>query len=246
MKRTAIITIIALTLAGPALATEFWETYANTLVYNYSIKAGAIPAEGVNERLTSNEAMAVVTKSFSQSFGQRFGEVAHNNSPLLLVCAFSREADKCFMDSVMGSLFGEIKIVNPPQFSEKFLRKTSRFYTTTFMDNKSTRGVHERSRGVPARKNFNPRFGFSLSEPEFVAAVPFYSFLGIYVEPKYGTRNGPSVSLMKDRAFVNFDKEGVSLKYRFPKSVSHFDVDNLTLTIRPEGEVTIDNVFIVW
>lgn len=246
MKRTAIITITALTLAAPALATEFWETYANTLVYNYSVKAGTIPMEGMNERLTSDEVLALATKSFSQSFGFRFKEVARDHSPLLLVCAFSKEPDKCYLDSVMESVFDEIQLVNPPQFSQKFIRKTRRFYTSTFTDKKSMRGIKKRAGGVPAWKNFNPRFGFSAAEPEIVVATPFYSYLGIYVEPKYGTRNGPSVSLMKGRTLVNFAQEGVSLKYRFPKSSDRFEVDNLTLTIRPGGEIRLDNVFIIW
>ena len=75
MKRptttAALALAIALALTAAAAATEFWDMYAQKLAYNHSIKSGAVPALGMNQRLSSDEVLGVATKSFSQTFGAR-------------------------------------------------------------------------------------------------------------------------------------------------------------------------------
>jgi hypothetical protein len=83
-----------------------------------------------------------------------------------------------------------------------------------------------------------------LNDWEILAAAPFYTYGGIYVEPLWGTVHGPSVSLMKKTVSLDFDREGVALQYRLPPAFK--ELARIRLTIRPEGEIYIDNVYIVW
>jgi hypothetical protein len=249
MKRTAMLatlTAVIMTIAAPAAATEFWETYATRLVYNYSIKAGAVPEEGMNQRLTSHEVLGVASKSFSQSFGDRFTEVAHANRFTVIVCIFSPAPESCYFNNVSDKVFGEIKLVKAPKIPQKILKRLNRFYAVSLAEPKSPSGIRARAMGVPARNRLNPRFGFSMTEPEIIAAAPFYTFFGIYAEPKYGSRNGASLSLMKGDAILRIENGGFAIQYRIPSELNKFDLGNLVLTYRSNGNIRLDNMFLVW
>ncbi|HOO56867.1 MAG TPA: hypothetical protein PLN69_08580 [bacterium] len=247
MKRTirTSFMIIGIMMAGAgAAATEFWEHYADYITYNYVVKAGAVPEVGINQRLTSHEVLSVATKSFSQSFGIRIAEVAKDHRALLLVCMFSSEPERCYVDNVIQTTFDEIKLLKAPGFSQRFIKKFGKYYTTSFAKPKSVKGVASRAENTPRWKVFNPKYGFALNDMEFMVVSPFYSFYNIYVEPGWGSVHGASLSLMKNRLAINVDREGASLgifcrhKFRLLKEFK--------LTIHPEGEFMIDNVFIMW
>ncbi|MFA6450649.1 MAG: hypothetical protein WCX65_14340 [bacterium] len=227
-----------------AAATEFWETYSNKMVENYAVKSGSIYEPGMNQRLTANEVLAVSSKSFSQSFGMRFAEVAKSHRGLAFVCIFSREPERCYLDSVMKSTFDEVKFLPTPKFSQKFVKKFSKFYASSLMKPKAISGKEIRSAAVPRRNPFNPRFGFTLNDFEIVAASPFYTFKGIYVEPQWGTRHGPSLGFMKSRLSLDIDNDGAAFQYTLPKSFNSHT--QLKLTVRADGNIYIDNVFITW
>jgi hypothetical protein len=185
----------------------------------------------------------VSSKSFSQSFGTRFQEVAKSHRALAFVCIFSKEPERCYLDTVMKTTFGEIKLLPTPSFSQSFIKKFSKFYTVTLNDPKSVLDKEIRAAGVPPRSKFNPRFGFTLNDFEIVAAAPFYSFYGVYVEPQWGTSKGPSLSFMKNHFSLDFDRTGAAVQYIMPDC---FDTHTqLTLTIR-HNEIYLDNAFIVW
>jgi hypothetical protein len=251
MIRKTIETIIVATVAAAcvaaavtrASATEFWETYSTKIAYNYAMKSGSFYEEGMNQRLSDREVLAVASKSFSQSFGMRFAEVARNNRGLAFVCIFSKEPERCYLDSVMKTTFNEVQLLPMPRFSQKFVKKFSKFYTSSLMKPKAITGKAVRSAGVPRRSRINPRFGFTLNDFEIVAAAPFYTYEGIYVEPIWGTRNGPSLSFMKKRFSFDINDNGASIQYLLPRSYNTHT--QLNLTVRKDG-FYIDNVFLVW
>ncbi len=244
--RTIRVLILATAIgwmsAPQALATDFWATYSSTFMSNYTAKTGMAMEHGMSERLTEREVLGMATKSFSQSFGARFSEVARDNRGLLIVCIFSREPERCYMDSVLKTTFDEIHFVPAPGFSQKFIKKFARVYSASLMKPRSIHGREERAAGVPRKKNFNPRFGFSLDGFELVAAAPFYTYKGIYVEPLWGTSNGVGLSLTKGRIGLMFDHDSAAVQYHIPKS----SLTQLVLTIRTTGDLFIDNIFLRW
>ena len=227
-----------------AQASDFWEAYVTRLTYNYSVKVGAIPdSRDFNRRLSNDEMFSILTKSFSQALGSRVTDVAHQRSAVAIVCMFHPEPERCFTEYVLNYTFDEVHFVNSPGISQKLLKKLSKYYSYTLNDDDKALDRREQaSRSVPPWKSFNPRFGFNLNEREIMVTAPFYSFAGAFVEPRYGTRRGPSVSLIYERYFIDFQKEGVSLKYRTDRQ--SFGRGYLSITIRPEGEITISNELI--
>lgn len=245
MIEAAVVAVCMVVSVEPAVgAKNFWDTYSNKLVYNYAIKSGDVYAEGMNQRLAPHEVLSVSSKSFSQSFGTRVSEVAKEHRAFAIVCIFSRTPEKCYLDSVMKTTFDEIEFLHAPNISQKMIKKFGRFYTASLMKPKEIEGKEERASGVSRKKNFNPRFGFTLNDMELYAAAPFYTFRGIYVEPILGTVHGPSVSLMKNGVSLDFDREGLAIQYKTKPVLS--ERAKLTVTIRPEGEIRIENVYMVW
>jgi hypothetical protein len=240
---TALAAVCVTAAATRATATEFWETYSKKFAYNYAVKSGSFYEPGMKQKLTSHELLAVSSRSFSQSFGMRFSEVARSHRALVFVCIFSREPERCYLDSVMKTTFGEIQIIPQPYFSQKFVKKFSKFYTSSLMQPKSISEKAMRASGVPQHRKVNPRFGFSLNDFEPIAAMPFYTYRGIYVEPQWGMIHGPSLSFLKDRVSLDFDRDGAAFQYVLPESFSTHT--QLKLTIRSD-EIYLDNVFLTW
>ncbi|HOX29169.1 MAG TPA: hypothetical protein PLQ76_08465 [bacterium] len=245
MRRMTIITAAAMMLlATSARATDFWGTYAKQITGNYAVKTGVLPSERAGDRLGSDDIAALATKSFSQSFGTRFAEVARDTKYLLIVCMFSREPERCYMENVVQTTFGEIKFVSAPRFSQRFLKKFGRFYSTSLSQPKNVAARRHSAAGVPRYKNVNPRFGFVPNDMEIVAAMPFYTYFGIYAEPKWGTAHGFGLNVMVGKLFTDVTTEGVAFRYSFNKKIKSFGT--VTLTVRPEGEFFIDNTFLQW
>lgn len=245
MKKLILLITLIMPICTMACADDFWETYSKNLTYNYSVKTGAIPdLPRTGQRLSNDEMISVLTKSFSQSLGQRLGDVADQRSAVAIVCIFHPEPERCFGDFVLGATFDEVHFMNPPGFSQKFFKKVSKYYAYTLNDDEQElerRG--QAARRVPPWKRFNPRFGFNLNEPEVMMSTPFYSFGGVYVEPRYGTSRGASISFLYKRYFVDVQQEGVELKYSTGRNP--FGRGYLSVSIRPEGEIYISNEFMM-
>jgi len=246
MKKAMMIIILMTGIPAAASAAErdFWSIYGEHLVYNYAVKAGTGASFDFNHRLTSDETFSIATRSFSQSLGIRFSEIAYSRRGVLFVCIFSREPERCYLDVVLESTFSEIHFFKSPGFSQKFLMKVRKFYVGGMFDRSSLPARKHRARLVPPWKKFNPLFGFSPGDMELVMSTPFYTFYGIYVEPQYRTRNGPALGLMKDRWFVDISDENVTFGYRFPGMVDR--KFTTTVTLRKGPEVRVSNTLISW
>ena len=238
-----IISLIAVCI--PARSADFWDLYSENLMYNYSVKTGTIPdTTQYGQRLDNDEVFSILTKSFSQALGERISKVAKQQKGATLICFFTDEPERCVVDNVLEATFDEVHFINAPGFSNRFLKKLRKYYSYTLAGDR--RDMMERvsaADNVPRKKNFNPRFGINLSEPEIIVATPFYSFFGVYVEPKFGTRRGPSLSFMLDDVFFDFQKEGLSIKYNM--SQRRFGKGYLSITVHPEGEIYISNELIL-
>ncbi len=245
MKKAGFVTIIIIfAVLTPAVARDFWTIYGEKITSNYATKVGIGLQNDINKRLSNDELFSVVTKSFSQSLGARLAEVAYQRRGAAIPCIFTPGPEQCFVNLVMNVTFDEMSFMNAPHFSQKFLMKLRSFHTATFTDRFSDRGKRKRADLVPPWKKFNPRFGFSIGDMELVVATPFYTFLGIYVEPQWGTSSGPSLSLMKHPWYMDVFKNRLSVKYRFAKSMLNnveFDI-----TFRPGWELTLENTLIYW
>lgn len=247
-KKIKRIITLSLLLGGimtaHASATDFWTIYSDKIATNFSVKTGAVLEQGMSNKLTEREILALATKSFSQSFGARFSEVAHDTRGLLIVCIFSREPERCYMDNVLKTTFDEIHFVPTPGFSQKFLKKFSQKYSSTLMQPKSLYGREIRAAGVPRRKNFNPRFGFKLDGFELIASAPFYTYKNIFVEPIWGTSQGAGISFTKGRVGLELEDGGASIQYLLLKNANKSS--QMTLLIRTNGSVYLENTFYTW
>ena len=245
MKRFIVIITTLLAMSATAKAGDFWTLYSQNLVYNYSVKTGTIPDRTqFGQRLSNDQMMALLTRSFSITLGERLKKTARYRSPVAFVCVFSGEPERCFADVVFGATFDEVHFINAPEISNKFLKKMKRYYSYTLFEDKDavTRRLKAANK-VSRHKNFSPRFGFNLNEPEVILSTPFYTYFGIYVEPKYGTKNGAAVSMVSGRVILDFQKEGLAIKYRLKQKT--IGRGYLNVTVRPEGEIVIDNEFIL-
>lgn len=245
MKKISATIFLLLIAAGVARAADFWEIYAQNLTYNYSIKVGAIPDRvDFGRRLSNDDMLAVMTRSFSQTLGQRVTRVAADRQFVALACMFSSEAQRCVVDNILEFTFNEVHFINAPGFSNKFLKKLQKYYSySLYNEDEALERQGEAAARVPRFKNFNPRFGFNLNEPEIILSTPFYTFMGIYVEPRYGTRRGPSVSLMYGNYYFDFQREGLAIKRKWKQSAPGRGY--LSITVRPEGEFYISNEFML-
>jgi hypothetical protein len=249
MKNSIITTaaVVALTLCMTVAArgTDFWEAYGMKLMYNYSVKTGSIPGNNENtHRLSEKEIGAVMTKTFSQTLGDRVKDVSRRQGVCALVCIFTPEPDRCVADGILRTAFEDVRIMKAPSFSNKFLKKVRRYYAYTLNGDENQLDRRKKAaRNVPSHKKFNPRFGIDLEAPQFIASMPFYSYLGMYIEPKYGTARGFSATFIKDRFFVDADREGVAVKYHVRRRENARGFTSITF--RPEGEIAISNEFIL-
>jgi hypothetical protein len=245
MKKLIAAIIITIAAGSGAGASDFWDIYSRKLTYNYVVKTGAIPERiQFGQRLSNDEMVSVLTKTFSQALGERMKSAARQSRPIAIACIFTPEPERCFADQVLGLTFDEVHFINAPGFSNKFIKSISKYYSYTLNgdDDALQRRIAAAGK-VPQRKKFNPRFGFNLNEPELMVSSPFYSFFGVYVEPRFGTKRGPTISFMRGKYFVDFQKEGVSLKYRLKQG--GFGRGYTSITIRPEGEFYISNELIL-
>lgn len=246
-KLTIVIAHLALlsSLSTLARAADFWETYSTGIMYHYSVKTGSIPdIPRTGLRLSNDEVTAILTKSFSRALGERLTDVADKKSYVAIVCIFHPEPERCFADNILDATFDEVYFINAPKFSQKFLKKMSKYYAYTINDDDEEMERRTDAAGrVPPWKKFNPRFSFDLNEPEIAVSAPFYSFAGIYVEPRYGTGRGPSMTFLFKRYLLDVQKEGVELKYRTEHNA--YGRGYIAVSIRPEGEIIISNEFII-
>jgi len=249
MKRPTITTLLTLAvmigICCPARTADFWQTYGQKLTYNYSIKTGTIPAMSqAGLRLSNAEMTSIITKTFSQALSQRFKQVSKQRSASAIVCIFTPEPERCFTENILTATFDEVQIVNAPSFSNKFLKKLKKYYGYTLNGGDNELERYRRAAGkVPARKKFNPRFGFNLNEPEIMVSSPFYSYVGIYVEPRYGTRTGPSLSLISGKFFFDVRKSDLTIKYHIGRGKSARGYTSISVNRR--GEVLISNDLIL-
>jgi hypothetical protein len=244
MKKAVMFATVIILLAVSARAAEFWDVYADRLAKNYSVKAGAIPRQGEGDLVDESEITALLTKSFSQSFGIRFSQNARDRRALVFVCVFSNEPEKCYVDPVVRATFSETKILRSPSFSQKFLKRAIRKYSHSLSKPDSISATKVRSEEVPNWKAFNPRFAVDINELDLIVASPFHTFAGVYAEPRFSVKDGPAVKLMKGRAAVDFRQEGVVFNYLI-KGESD-GTRKVKITIKPEGEIYIDNVVFFW
>lgn len=244
MKRVAMITLLLMGVATSACARDFWSIYGEKLSYNYAVKAGTGLSTDVSHRLKSSEIFGVATKSFSQTLGVRFLEIAKSRRGVLIVCMFSQEPDRCYLDVVAHATFKEVHFLNAPGFSQRFIKRASKFYTGSFYKRDSAFGKKFRASNVPTWKIFNPVFGFDMKEFELVVSSPFYTYFGIYVEPQYGSRKGPSLGFMKDRFTMDVYRDHMSFHYHFPERT--VGKNYISLSYIPHGEICLENVLMAW
>lgn len=245
MNKIYPLTCIMLLVCCSVSASDFWETYSKRVTYNYAVKSGTIPDQAdFGRRLSNDEMFSILSRSFSQALGERLTNTAEQRSAVAFICIFHPEPEKCFADHVLEHTFNEVHFINAPSISQKVLKKLSKYYAYTLNDDdESLQRRDNAAHNVPQRKKFNPRFGFNVNEPEVFVTAPFYTFGGVYVEPRYGTRQGTSLSLMHKRYLLDVQQEGVSLKYRTTqRSLGRGYLD---ITIRPEGEIYISNEIII-
>lgn len=244
-KLIAMLSVIVAVAGARAGAADFWDLYARNLTYNYTVKSGAVPQRAeFGQRLSNEQMLSVIGSSFTQALGERVQTVANQRKPIAIVCLFTPEPQKCFADSILNITFDEVHFMNAPSISTKVLKKVSKYYSYTLSDRKSYMDRKVAAAGrVPAHKKFNPRFGFSLSEPEIVISTPFYTYFGIFVEPKLGTHNGMSLSLIHGRTLLDFQKEGLTINYR----LKHREVGRgyTSLSISQDGTVWLSNEMII-
>lgn len=241
MKKIGAAIFFLLLAAATARAADFWETYATNLTYNYSVKVGAIPDRvQFGQRLSNDDMVAVLTKSFSQSLRQRVTRVAADRQFVALACMFSTESQRCVVDNILENTFNEVHFINAPGFSNNFLKKLQKYYSySLYEEDEALERRGEAASRVSRFNRFNPRFGFNLNEPEIILSVPFYTYFGVYVEPRYGTRLGPAISFIKGNYYFDFQREGLSIKRRWKEDAPGRGY--LSITVRPEGEFYISN-----
>lgn len=244
MKRTAILTIILMSMmGGPAGATEFWAHFANHLAYNVSVHTGTIPSQNTSLRLSEEAIGRLSARAFTQALPVRFGQVARQYSLTAIPCAFTPEPQKCYLKIVLTHTFDEVGFVRAPGFSQKFIEKYATRFTRVRVD-ETTQEKKARAAFVPKRHAFNPQFGVDLEKTDIVFASPFYSYFGLYVEPKLSLRHHMSLSMLWRRYSLEFTKEGAALNVELPDKF--FGRGEVTMTIRPEGEFYIENVVATW
>lgn len=240
MKKITLLTLfLAFMTPIAGVAEDFWTECGNRLTYNYSIKTNF----QTQETLSNQELLGIATKSFSQSFGTRFSNISKQNSFLGLVCAFSKEPEKCFVDIVMNDLFDEIQIINAPEISQNILNKTRATLKNTMFDNTSYKNKVKRSSEIPKNKIFNPKFGIEKNTLTPVVKFPFFTYYGIYVEPQIDINKSFTLSLMKNRMTLDITEDYTILKYQIPKQ--SFLKKDITISYSA-GNITLETRMFVW
>jgi len=241
---TVILTALMVMTGIQCNARDFWALYGERLMHNYAVRAGTGADLDINRRLSSDEIVSIATKSFSQSFGTRVTEIAMDRRGALIVCAFTKEPDRCYLDAVLEGMFNELHFMNAPGFSQKFIKKAQKFYSRGLFNRGSLSARRRRATLVPPWKSFNPLFGIDLNGFEIVASTPFYTYFNIYVEPQYGTSKGFSLGFMKDRWYLDVYRNRATLSYRFHRGSSKNEYTELI--IMPGFDIQLENTFIVW
>lgn len=244
MKNIIITLILMTTLAGVPSAREFWAHFADNLMFNTSVRAGDIPIWLDEHNFSSKETRNLIGRAFAESLPLRIGEVAKQYRFVTLPCTFTPTPEKCYVNIVLGHTFDEVGFVSAPSVSSSVAKKISRMY----VQNLRIKGAPHESAALAATINhwkpFSPRFGFDRKNFDFVAANPFYTWYGIYVEPKFGIRNGGVVTLLKRDFVVELSSDGAAFSYRFGKKPHSRNF--YTVTWHSDGEVRVDNVLVTW
>lgn len=220
MKTKAMtILLAALFLTAPALADDFWAIYGENLAYKHAVAGGYIPSQPNPGNVTEGETRDIALKTFSVAFGARLTQIAKNRKEdIINKCVAENEPYKCFVDTVVGETISETRFLPEVRFSENLIRKLKRFHDKTLGVNEPLNDRMKRAARVPPWKKFNPRINFRLDDPELVVATPFYTFLSIYVEPRWGTDSGPILLLMKKGVLVEIDQDRATLQFRLLKN----------------------------
>jgi len=244
MKATTLIIILITLLASKANAKEFWEHFAESISYKVSVQSSIIPSERFNSKVVHGNLDVAIMRAFTQTLSVRTVEVAKSTRLAIIPCMFFKEAEKCYSKVVLNKTFDEIGFMNAPGFSTKTLRKFQGLYSRNLVFKETPESKRLRADSIPRFKAFNFKFGIDLMGMDIVMAMPFYTYKGVYVEPKFTLKHQASISFMKNRVALEFNKEGAALSYKFKKQP--FGNNYYTVTIRPEGEINVDTVLLTW
>lgn len=244
MKGTGLAIIILALMAGRAGATDFWGHFAENLAYHSSVDTGTLPTQMTSSRLSGREIAKLMGRSFAQALPIRIGEVAGDLRLVTLPCMFTPEPEKCYVKIVLGRTFNEIGFLKAPGFSQRYLERFRDKFTRVRMK-ETPEEKRYRAAMVSRRNVFNPRFGFDFEKMDAVFAAPFYTYFGIYVEPKFTLRHQATMSMLYKRFSLEFNRNGAELGYQFAKKP--FGKHYYTITWKPgDSEINVQNVFATW
>ncbi|MEW6203623.1 MAG: hypothetical protein AB1546_16735 [bacterium] len=243
MKRMTTLLILLLAIPLPAKSSDFWTIFGENLAYRHAIKGSYIPDQPYTNRLTSDETLNLAVISLGSAFTKRFAQVAAEKKDFAInQCVVTDEPYRCYSEIILKTTLDEMGFMPEINLSDKFVKKVLKFYDNSIRPNESLGARMERARRIPPWKKFNPRISVDFGEPELVAATPFYTFFNIYVEPRWGTKNGPRLVLIKYGIFFDIDKEGLLIRYRLREYTA--GKKYYAIHIRPEGSIWIDTIII--
>jgi len=236
----AILLMIILTTFFPSnvYTQDFWGTYGNNLGYNYMTRSNSLSV------LSQHKHVNMLTKSFSQSLSNRFVEAANDRKLMAIVCIFSREPEKCFLQPVTQALFDEVGFINAPKLSQKNFKKLVEFAKSNLSLN-SFPNKRSLAKQTPRRKPFNLRLGYDLPRREAVISAPFYTYLGINIQPRYKTRDGFAIGMVRNQLTVDLYTHAVTAQYNMPNKSFKKKYIALSYSTKTKA-IQLSNSLFVW
>ncbi|MFH1539346.1 MAG: hypothetical protein ABIH66_10335 [bacterium] len=242
-----LTTIILLSLITPAtaLADDFWAVFSETFAYKHAVSGNYIPAMPAPERVPEDTTRNLALKSFGVAFGTRFSQIASDQKDeLIRTCLFAREPYRCAFESIMTATVDETGFMPKIRFSDRFIKKAWKLYDRTLRNNETIDERMKRARRVPPWKKFNPRINFQFDSPELIAALPFYTFFSIYVEPSWGARSGPRLVLIRQSVSLDIGRDGMGIQFRLlrnPVGKGYYSVN-----ISPDRSIALDTFLLIY
>jgi hypothetical protein len=244
MKRAAMIIIFLALIPARGLATDFWSHFAGDLSYNASAHMGIVAGENTTNRLATKDLKRLMASAFARSLPMRLGEVAYDTRFVMVPCMFTPQPEKCYFNVVLDRTFNEVRIVGAPGFSSKMAKRINRMYSRNVRMKESPAAKAARAGAINRWKPFNPHVGFDPQLGDVVMATPFYTYFGIYVEPRFSLRRQAGLTLLRKNIVFEVARDGAYFSYRFRKKP--FGRSFYTVTYRPGQGVSIDNVLMQW
>lgn len=244
-KALTTILLLLLTTATTAMADDFWAVYAETFAFKHAVSGDYIPARPAPERVSEDTTRNVALRSFGIAFGARFAQIATDQkNDLIKTCLFAREPYRCAFESIMEATVDETGFMPRIRFSDRFIKKAWKLYDRTIRHNETIDDRMKRARRVPPWKKFNPRVNFQLDHPELIVALPFYTYFSIYVEPRWGTRNGAHLILMRKAFSVDLSRDGAQFQFRLlrnPVGKGYY-----TIHLSPDRSIALDTFLLIY